>query len=91
MSRYVSQDPNDDLNYQNDWTDFLVASPAETIASRVWTIDPDSSPTLLANITSAAVQVSGLTKGVVYRLSEKITTSNSNVAERSITIRCEER
>ena len=92
MSRHILMDPNDNLNWSNDWTDFLsTASPAETITSRVWTLDPDASPTLLSNTTAAAVRISGLTAGVVYRLSEKISTSQSNDGERSITIRCEER
>jgi hypothetical protein len=93
MSRYILMDPNDNLNWSNDWTDFLNAttSPVESITARLWTIDPDASPTLLSNTTTAAVRVAGLTKGTVYRLSEKITSSQSNVAERSITIRCEER
>lgn len=91
MSRYILMDPSDSLNFSNDWSDFLVASPAETISSRLWTIDPDASPSLLSNTTTASVQVAGLSKGNVYRLSEKITTSNGNTKETDITIRCEER
>ena len=90
MSRYVLMDPDENLNWSNDWsTNFLVSG--ETISSRVWTLDPDASPTLLSSATVAAVRVSGLTAGVVYQLKEKVSTTNSNDGERSITIRCEER
>ena len=89
MTRFVLQDPSSDLSYSNDWTDFLAAG--ESISSRAWAIAPDASPTLLSNARSATVRVAGLTAGVVYQLSEKITTSSNNDAERSITISCEER
>ena len=88
MSKYFLQDPADGLDWQQDWSDFL--AEGDTIASRQWTIEPDGSPTHLANATEEAVTVSGLSAGVVYRLSEKITTAAGVVAERSITIRCEE-
>lgn len=82
------QDPGDTLTWQHDWTDFLASG--ETIDSRVWTIDPDDSPTLLSDTTAEAVTVAGLTKGRVYLLTEQITTNVGNVAQRSLTIRCEE-
>ena len=91
MADHYLQDPTDKLDYTHDWSDFLAAG--DSIASRLWTIDPDDggSPSLLSNITSAAVFVEGLQAGIVYRLSEKITTANGVVAERSITIRCGEK
>lgn len=88
MSAYKAMDPTDSLTWQHDWTDFL--SGGETVSSRLWTISPDNSPSLLSNTTAASVVVGGLSAGVVYRLSEKITTSAGNVAERAITLRCED-
>lgn len=82
------QDPSDTLNYRHDWSDFL--AEGESIASRVWSIDPDGSPSVLSNTTSESVTVSGLAKGKVYLLTEQITTSIGNVAQRSFPIRCEE-
>lgn len=79
-------DPDDKLDWSHDWTDFLASG--DSISSRVWSINPDASPTLLSNTTSASVTVDGLTAGVVYRLSEKITTANGLDGERSLTIRC---
>lgn len=88
MGRFKTQDPTENLDWSNDWTDFL--ADGDAIASRLWTIDPDESPTLLTDTTTSAVKVTGLTAGVVYRLSEAITTNNGVVGERSIVIRCEE-
>lgn len=86
---YELQAPGDSLTWQHDWSDFL--AEGETITGRQWTIDPDGSPTLLSTATAAAVTVAGLSAGVVYRLTETITTSAGNVAARSFTIRCEKR
>ena len=91
MADHYLQDPTDKLDYQHDWSDFLASG--DSISTRLWSIDPDDggSPSLLSNVTSAAVFVEGLQAGIVYRLSEKITTANGVVAERSITIRCGEK
>ena len=92
MADHYLQDPNDTLDYQHDWTDFLAVGDA--IASRVWSIDPNDggSPSIIVSGgTSASVFVGHLTAGIVYRLSEKITTTNGIIAERAITIRCGEK
>ncbi len=81
-------DPSDSLAWSHDWASFL--ADGDSVASQLWTIDPDSSPTLLTTPTQAIVTVSGLSAGTVYRLSEKMTTGNGEVGERSLTIRCEE-
>jgi hypothetical protein len=91
MADHYVQDPNDKLDWSHDWSDFLAAG--DSIASRVWSIDPEGgSPSLIVSGgTSASVLIGNLTVGVVYRLSEKITTTNGVIAERSLTIRCEEK
>ena len=88
MARFQVQDPGETLDYSQSWTDFLALG--DSISSRQWTIDPDSSPTLLTNATTATVRVAGLTYGADYVLTEKITSANGIVAERSITIRCDQ-
>ena len=89
MADHYVQDPTDKLDWSHDWTDFLTVG--DSIASRLWTIDPDESPSLLSDETTASVKVDNLTLGVVYRLSEKIITANGIEADRAITIRCEEK
>jgi hypothetical protein len=83
------QDPNSTATWQHDWSAELASG--ETIASRQWSIDPDSDPTLLSNATAETVTVSGLTAGVVYKLSERVVTSAGNALERGFTIRCDDR
>ena len=87
MTANVTQAPGGTLTWSHDWSDFLAAG--ETIASRVWTIDPDESPTLLADTTAAAVTVAGLAAGTVYRLTETVTTSAGVIAPRAIVIRAD--
>jgi hypothetical protein len=89
---YYLVDPNDRLDWAHDWEDFL--SVGDSIASRIWTIRPMNEGTpstpVLANSTGAIVVVSGLIAGRVYHLSEKITTANGLIGERTIVLRCDE-
>ena len=80
---YNPQRPDEKLEYQFDWTDWLASG--ETIDTRAWTIDPVG-PTL-ADIATAVVTVSGLEFGKIYRLQEAITTSLDQIGVRAITIR----
>ena len=79
-------DPSDVLTWFHDWTDFL--SSGDTIASRLWTVDPDPSPSRLSNVETAVVTFSNPSWGTRYRLSERVTTANGETAERSLTIVC---
>lgn len=88
MGRFKTQDPTDVLDWTNDWTDFL--ADGDSISTRLWTINPDTSPSLLSSETTAAVLVSNLTAGIVYVLAEAVVTANGITGERSIVIRCEE-
>lgn len=88
MTKFFVQQAGDTLDWQQDWSDFL--GDGDSISSRVWTISPDDSPTLLSSITSASVIVSGLTAGTTYELLETITTANSIVGQRGITLICPE-
>ena len=90
MSNHVTQDPDATaVDYQLDWSAYLASG--DSIVSRLWTINPDESPSLLSQITSATVFVGQLVLGVVYELTEKITTANGVTDQRGITIRCEHR
>lgn len=89
---YLLVDPDSELNFQFDWSDWLVEE--DTIASRLWTITPmnSGSPSTpeLTNHTSEVVFVTGLLLGKVYRLSERITTVQGITDERSIVLRVEQ-
>lgn len=90
---YQLIDPQSVLDFQHDWTDWLASG--DSISSRQWTIAPLNGTTpetpSLSNSTSAAVTVSGCQAGKVYRLTEHVVTANGIEADRTITLRCENR
>ncbi len=91
-------DPQETLDYTCDWSTFLDdgGSPSDTISTSSWTITDAGSPapTLSGETNtsnSATVFVQGCTLGEVYRLSNKIVTAQGRTAERTHTLRCEQR
>ena len=89
---YFLVDPESRTSWSHDWTDYL--SEGETISSRIWTIstiNPGSPATpILSNATSDVVFVEGMAAGHVYRLLERVTTSNGVIDDRSIVLRCDD-
>ncbi len=98
---YVPIDPGEKLDYTIDWGDFVDegGSPSDTISSASWSIDPlnDGSPSepVLSGetntVSTATVFVNGCLAGQVYRLTSRIVTAQGRTAERSITLRCDQR
>jgi hypothetical protein len=91
MSFQVKHDPDANLDYGCDWSDWLPTGA--TIATSVWTVTP-TGPILSADsksTTATVVWVSGGTAGMVYTLTNRITDSASRVDDRSITLVCMER
>ncbi len=91
-------DPDEKLDYSCDWSTFLDdgGSPSDTIATSSWSITDAGSPAPVlsgqTNTTNSATTfVAGCTLGEVYRLSNKIVTAQGRTAERTITLRCEQR
>ncbi len=88
-------DPDETLDYSCDWTAFLedAGSPTDAIQTSAWSIVPVgpmlSGEGLGANV--ASVFVAGATLGQVYRLSNRVSTLQGRTAERSVTLRCENR
>jgi len=84
-------DPQESIDYAFDWSDFLASG--ETISASSWA----SSSTALAIGTVAATTdttaafVSGGVNGGVYRVTNRITTNQTRIAERSVIVRVEER
>ena len=88
-------DPDETLDYACDWSAFLAdgGSPADSIQSSAWSVDP-AGPTLSGASVAGAVArvfVSGAEAGQVYRLTNSVTTTLGRIAERSWTLRCENR
>ncbi len=97
---YLLIDPQETLDYTCDWGPFLDegGSPSDVISNSSWSIAPQIgsplSPDLSGStqtLSTATIKVTNATLGQVYRLSNKITTSQGRTAERSITKRCENR
>ena len=96
---YLLIDPQETLDYTFDWSAFLDAagSPGDSVAQSSWTIAPQAgsppAPALSGAVftpTTATVFVSDASAGAIYQLSNRITTAQGRIAERSITLRCEQ-
>lgn len=86
------KDPDASLDYGVDWSGYLEAGEAITLAS--WSVAPAGDVTLAGEATGgtvATVQLAGGVRGRVYRLTNRITTTAGRTDERSITIRMEQR
>lgn len=82
---YPPKSPNDNLDYEVDWSDWLVNS--ETILTSIWIVPSGLTAGSSTNTATAATQrISGGTAGQQYTIINRITTSGSNTAERSVTI-----
>ncbi len=97
---YLLIDPQETLDYTCDWGPFLDegGSPSDVIATSSWSVAPQiGSPQApdLSDSTNTArtatIKVTNATLGQIYRLSNRITTNQGRTAERSITLRCENR
>ena len=87
-------DPDEKLDFTIDWSDWL-DSGVQITGTPIWAIAP-LGPTLsdqTNTTTTTSIFVADATLAVVYLLSCKITTDagTAQTAERTITIRCEQR
>jgi len=85
------KDPQETIDYAFDWSDFLATG--ETISASSWTSSSTSLAlgTVAATTDTTAAFVSGGVNGDVYRLTNKITTNQTRIAERSVIVRVEDR
>ena len=75
MGRLNYHDPDDILDYKNDWTEWLVAG--DTITASSWSISPDTA-TIDSDEetdTETVAWVSGGVAGTRYELTNSITTA----------------
>ncbi len=87
-------DPDEKLDFTVDWSDWL-DSGVVISGSPTWAISP-TGPTLsdqVGTTTASTIFVSLATLGVTYLLSCKMVTdaATPQTAERTITLRCEQR
>lgn len=90
MASVYQKDPQAVLNYVFDWSLWLALG--ETISSVVNTVPAGLTLTSASNTTTTAtLKLSGGTAGQSYKVSNRITTSTSQVDERTIIIQVDER
>ena len=93
---YFLVDVDAKLSFSHDWSPFLAVdedgNPIETVDSQEWVITPihSGSPSgpIVSNASSDVVFVEGMLDGFVYRLKERITTSNGVRDGKTIVLRC---
>lgn len=79
------KDPQDSVWYTVDWSDWLDAG--ESVAGTDWTVPAGIvQDAVTATSTSSLIKLSGGTPGVTYKVACKITTSASQVVERSFLV-----
>lgn len=91
-SNVFVKDPDATLKYKFDWSSWLAMG--ETISSQVITAETGitaDSGTITDSSTTVTVELSGGTAGNYYDVACKITTSDSQIDERTIKIQCRHR
>ena len=81
------KDPDSDIDYGCDWTDWLEAG--ETITGSAWVVPAGLVAGTEANdTTTTSIFLTGGTVGTTYTLTNRITTSDSRIEDRSMFILC---
>lgn len=86
-------DPAEKLDFGFDWSTDGWLGATDTVSASSWSVSP-SGPTLSGatnDTTSTMVYITGCTHGVIYSLTNQITTTVGRIGERTITLRCIER
>lgn len=90
MARFnFTKDPDAVLDYQFNWEDWL--EDGETISTSTFLVDGLTIDSQGHNTTRATVWLSGGGAGNVYRVTNRVVTSDSRTDDRSISIRVMER
>jgi hypothetical protein len=78
-------DPAETRSFTQDWSDWL---DTETISTSSWAVTPTATTAGATNTTTTAtVKLSACSHGQMYQLTNTITTSGGQTAQRSITVR----
>ena len=88
---FILQDPDESLTHSVDWVDWLPTGDA--VASASWAITP-TGPTVTdlgESGTIVSADVSGCTRGVIYRLTCDMVSdaASAETGQQSIMIRCD--
>ena len=88
------KDPDSRIDFEFDWA---IAYPdGQAIAASLWTVIPDEAGGIVVagaayDLVQATATLAGGIAGHVYRVTNRVTMSDGQVDERSLTMRVEER
>ena len=90
----VIKDPGARVDYAFDWGDAYVDDQVLVAAS--WTVEPEGAGGIIVSAAShdllrCAATLEGGEAGGVYRVTNRVTLSDGQIDERSLTVRVEER
>lgn len=92
LTRYqhrVWKDPDAELPYGFDWTQWLAEMTGETVASAVWTVPAGLTLVSQAETpTETSVVLSGGVAGTKYNVTVAMTTSGGYTEQRTIVVSC---
>jgi len=85
MSELFLKDPNEKLDYEEDWSDWLgddtiTGTPVYTVPTGLTNFETSN------NTTTTTIWLTGGTHGQEYIVSVKVTTTGGRIGERSIKI-----
>lgn len=84
-------DPDSNVDYKVDWSDWLADTGGDTIATAVWVVPDGITKTDESNTTTSHVGwFSGGTAGTSYTVTSRITTVQGRIEDQSITLQCVE-
>ncbi|BBF69839.1 MULTISPECIES: hypothetical protein [Sphingomonadaceae] len=92
MSLYV-KDPQARVDHAIDWSAYLAE---QSLVASLWTVTPEEAGGLMVEADAfeaqrSTVRLGGGVVGRIYRLTNRVTLSDGQVDERSVTMRVEER
>ena len=83
-----TKDPDAELDFTRDWSDWLTAV-GDTIATSTWTVPDDlviGTNGQTNDAMTATVWIKGGTAGRIYRVTNRITTDGGRTDDRSFTL-----
>lgn len=87
----IAKDPQARIDHAIDWSAYLAG---QSVIASVWSVHPAGGLTVedaAFEPGRTSVRVSGGAMGQLYRLTNRVTLSDGQVDERSVTVRVEER
>jgi hypothetical protein len=87
MAQTFTKDPNAVLDYQIDWSAWLLAAGADTINTSTWTVPTGiTKASDTKTTTTTTIWLSGGTAGQSYALTNRIVTTGLRTEDRTIVI-----